>query len=60
MKRRTFNRLAVSAAALFAGGALRLVAAPARVVRAVASRAFPGRLRPVDPDAMKRPGKWSG
>ena len=60
MKRRTFNRIIGSAAILLTSGARRLAAAPERVLRALAPRAFPGRLRPFDPEETKRPGKWSG
>ena len=60
MKRRAFSKIVLSASILFAGGVHRLAAAPVRVLYALRTRAFPGRLRPFDPNAVKRPGKWSG
>lgn len=60
MRRRTFSRLIASSLVALAGGARLLAAAPARVLRALRAREFPGRLRSFDPDAARRPGPWRG
>lgn len=62
MKRRRFLRIvSLGGLAVLAGlGRWAGGAGPGRVVRAVPGRAFPGRVVRPDPDAMRRPGTWSG
>lgn len=62
VKRRQFCLMIVSAAALCAAG-MRWVATrstPLRVVKALKARSFPGRLRPLDEEEIRKEGKWSG
>lgn len=62
MTRRRFIRMIVSAAALLPAGARALLARmpPGGFRRAVAARAFPGRLRPLDTTRLRQPGPWAG
>ena len=61
MKRRTFVKMMVGAAAVTLAGGWRILKAmsPGRFVRAGVA-AWPGRTIRVDKEGMRRPGRWSG
>lgn len=62
MTRRQFGRLLGGAAGTIAAGAGGWLASltPTRFVRALRGRCFPGRVRALDEERMRRPGRWSG
>lgn len=62
LTRRTFGKLLLGtlAAVLTGAGSVALRLTPARFVRAIKARQFPGWLRSFDEAAVRRRGKWCG
>lgn len=62
LTRRTFVKILIGAFAALPAGAWGVAqsSAPVRFVRAITASKFPGRLRPLDDAAVRKPAKWSG
>lgn len=62
MTRRRFIQMIASIGILCAGG-VRWLAAKTEIthfLRALKARTFPGRVRPLDDDEIRKEGKWQG
>ena len=62
MTRRRFCLMILSVAALCAVGVrwLAIHSVPQRFVKALKPRSFPGLLRPLDAEEVRKQGKWAG